>query len=111
MEPIRLWLDDLRDPAEHRPGEDWLWVKTVAEAIAVLESQPVSHLGIDNDLGEGVPEGYTLANWMGREAVWPSEEILVNTDNAARLTSICNGIIHDSRGRFRRVGRRLVAVD
>ena len=53
---MRVWLDDLRDPARYPVGEV-VWVKTAPAAIALLETGQVSWISLDNDLGEDEPEG------------------------------------------------------
>lgn len=47
---MNLWLDDLRDPANYGL-EGWTWVKSVAEAQAVLSSHTVQKASLDHDLG------------------------------------------------------------
>ena len=61
---MRVWLDDRRplpDP------EEWVWVRTPAEVIELLESGKVSELSLDHDLGldDGASErsGYTVLLW------------------------------------------------
>jgi hypothetical protein len=44
---MKLWIDDLREP----PGEEWLWAKTSAVAVACLLIGPVSEISFDHDLG------------------------------------------------------------
>jgi hypothetical protein len=58
---MKLWLDDVR-PAP----EGWIWVKTVECAVMELcrEGQTVTHISLDNDLGEGQAEGYLVMNWL-----------------------------------------------
>jgi hypothetical protein len=51
----RLWLDDLRPVPE-----GWTWVKTVGEAISLMESGDVTEASLDHDLGEGIGEGHRL---------------------------------------------------
>ena len=47
---IRMWLDDLRTP----PDDSWTWVKTVADATALMEAGEVAEASLDHDLGEDV---------------------------------------------------------
>lgn len=62
MNKINLWLDDERDPAVWRPGETWVWVKTAAEAIALIDQLNVGKISLDHDLGEETPgNGYSVA--------------------------------------------------
>jgi hypothetical protein len=57
---LRLWLDDERDPLIWRPGEEWMWAKTVQEALFAIEHWKFDVISFDHDLGEG-PTGYDLA--------------------------------------------------
>lgn len=112
--PIRLWLDDERDPAVHRPGEAWVWVKTVDEAKQLMRRHPVMALALDNDLGEGEDgreglEGYYLTVWLAEHDLWPTEEIIVHSQNSVAAERMVKGLMHDSRGRYRALGRRLIA--
>ncbi len=55
---MKLWLDDLRP----MPPEYDVHVKTVDEATLLIREEVVTHISLDNDLGEGKPEGYEVAN-------------------------------------------------
>ena len=46
VDAMKVWLDDRREPP---PG--WVWVKTPAETIALLEAGGVDELSLDHDLG------------------------------------------------------------
>ena len=59
---MRLWLDDIR-PAP----SGWMHVKTVPEAISILETVQVGEISLDNDLGFGLDEGVALLDWMEKE--------------------------------------------
>ena len=69
----RLFLDDERTPSdvfEHIDAdpvylEEWVVVRTVDEAKAVVEERGFpSSVSFDHDLGEDVPTGKDLANWL-----------------------------------------------
>lgn len=72
---MRVWLDDIRDPtlphiqAGYGSTGDEVWVKTVPEAMALLKTGKVRWISLDNDLGEGEPEGYAVACFI-EEAAW-----------------------------------------
>lgn len=93
---MRVWLDDRRPP----PDTDWVWVRTPAEAIALLEAGRVSELSLDHDLGlwEGEREltGYDVVLWMERavatEGFVPPESIRVHSANAAARPRMKAGI-------------------
>lgn len=106
---MKLWLDDLRDPlifGEHFPtpnravkvlnkhGRDgWTWVKNIEEAQIILEKGGVVVLSCDNDLGEGLCEGYKLLDWLEEKAFnYPDfpipQYIYVHSDDMAKLGSM-----------------------
>lgn len=72
----KLWLDDQRPP----PDQSWYWVTTVRGAISHLQHLPVQVLSLDNDLGEGEPEGRRLVLWLAEHGGWPPE-VRVHTAN------------------------------
>jgi hypothetical protein len=62
LQPILLWLDDVRYP----PTEKWTWVKTAAQAIEVLKTRRVRFASLDHDLA---PEHYPWhPSYDGRES-------------------------------------------
>lgn len=86
---MNLWLDDIRPPWKHG-CIGWEWVKTVEEAIAILETGKVRKASLDHDLSEeatmGMPKrgertGYTVVCWMEENAVWPPEGVSVHSMN------------------------------
>lgn len=104
---MNLWLDDLRDPAQWG-AIGFVWVKTVAEAQALLESGTVKRASLDHDLGacetcldgqteeewfvragkgqampncEHVGTGYDLCLWMAETGHWPALPPLVHSAN------------------------------
>lgn len=98
---IRLWLDDLRP---HPDG--WTRAYTLAEAIEILdrERENLTELWIDNDLGDGAPEGWRIADWLCEQHLFPPT-VLVGTDNAARLSYIAGTLVR--YGGYTQAGRRL----
>jgi hypothetical protein len=87
---IKVWLDDLRDPVTFGNeavfpasiardilniyGRDWVWIKTVEEAMEIISNNEVSMLSCDNDLGEGMTEGYKLLDWL-EEKVFTNDKL------------------------------------
>lgn len=87
---MKLWLDDERNPLTYGDGWDctaaycipthalkvlqqygrdgWVWVQTVEDAKRIMLSTHISVLSCDNDLGDNVPEGYTLLDWLEERA-------------------------------------------
>jgi hypothetical protein len=77
---INLWLDDIRNPRDpfvkNNFGSkgDETWVKNIEEAIEFLLNGNVVYISFDNDLGEGMREGWQLAEWIEEKAY--NKEIL-----------------------------------
>jgi len=73
---VRLWLDDVRDPADSHVQRDFgsvgdeIWVKTPSEAIDMLREGNVAHISLDHDLGDDeiIGTGYDLAKWIEEAA-------------------------------------------
>jgi hypothetical protein len=78
---MKLWLDDLRTP----PDETWAWVTTVDEAKELLATGSVEEASLDNDLGDGEPEGGKLVLWMAEQDVCPTKAIAVRQSRGGRL--------------------------
>ncbi len=60
-----VWLDDTRDPkrqAKHS-WDQWIWIETYEETIALLETGKVTHISLDHDLGT-VKTGYDVILWI-----------------------------------------------
>lgn len=80
----KLWLDDLRDPADFVSPtwkqDGWVWAKSFEEAIAYLVHGEISYASLDNDLG-GVKEGRHLVTWMVENGVWPKDGVAVHSAN------------------------------
>lgn len=92
--PIRLWLDDIRDPALFG-YIGWVWAKTAKDAIALLETGLVTEASLDHDLSvEHYPwnckdidkttgTGYDVVCWMEEHNVWPVNGTRVHSQNPA----------------------------
>lgn len=80
----RLWLDDVRRP----PSEDWVWAKSVAEAIEILETGTVAEASLDNDLWPFENDGVEVVEWMIDREVFP-RLVRVHTDNRQASTRMC----------------------
>ena len=61
---MRVFLDDERPTP---PG--WARVYTVEATISILKSGMVTHLSLDNDLGESQQEGYKVVDWIEEQCV------------------------------------------
>jgi hypothetical protein len=64
--------------------DGWHYARTTKEVKALLLTGKVTHLSLDNDLGEDEPEGYTLVRWMIENGIWPSEDVFVHSRNVVR---------------------------
>ena len=64
-----IFLDDIRMP----PSVDWLIARNAEEAwILIQEAQQDGKriiASLDHDLGEDIPTGYDLLNWLEKEIV------------------------------------------
>lgn len=72
----RLWVDDLR------PAPDgWLWAKTSAEAIQLLNgmNHKIGEVSLDHDLG-GDDTTRPVVLWFIENEVWP-KTVRVHTAN------------------------------
>lgn len=97
--PIRLWLDDVRDPAfafpewVEDPGPPWMWVKTAEEAIDLLQSGRVTAASLDHDLGTQ-KTGYDVVLWMEEHGVWPVDGVAVHSANFVAARRMRQAIDH-----------------
>lgn len=95
---MKLWLDDLRDPANYGCPE-FVWVKTAEDAIAAFGTGKVRIASLDHDLtdaqmriggffgmihDDGKLSGYDVILWLeAHPEFWPPEGITVHTANIA----------------------------
>lgn len=56
---MKVYLDD-----ERKTPDGWHRTYTVEETCELLKSGNVSDLSLDNDLGEGLLEGYKVLDWL-----------------------------------------------
>jgi hypothetical protein len=96
---LKVWLDDLRDPRD----DTWTWVTTVDDVIAILETQRVEELSLDNDLGEGVAEGRKVVLWMAEHTVWPTGRVNVHSANPVSVEHMVKLIERYGPDSYRRV--------
>jgi NAD+-processing family protein with receiver domain len=70
---LRLWVDDLRDPAArdektdkllfleaNEDPKDWTWVKTITEAIRLLRGWDVEAISLDHDISHTIDMQFGL---------------------------------------------------
>lgn len=76
---MKLWLDDVR-PAP----KGWTQVRSVNEAIAILETGEVVEASLDHDLGDyshDGGDGWRLVDWMAETGTWPAQSVAVHSAN------------------------------
>jgi len=82
--PLKVFLDDVRIPSQiygASADDEWVLVNTIDEVKELLSNNVVSHLSLDNDLGENLEEGHVLIPWMMNNMLWPTEELFVHSAN------------------------------
>ena len=60
---MKLYLDDVRNPSDTYTDSDWVVVRTAEEAIEILETNVVTEISFDHDLGTEL-SGYDVATKM-----------------------------------------------
>jgi hypothetical protein len=91
-------LDDTRQP--YPEPESWIWVRTPAEAIGLLETGEVGELSLDHDLGlmDGEREltGYDVVVWVEEAVVTrgfvPPAVMRVHSSNSSAAEKMEAGI-------------------
>lgn len=100
---MRIYLDD-----ERETPTDWVRTYTVAETIGLLETRQVEALSLDNDLGEGIPEGYKVLDWLEEtiynDNTFPLPEISIHSANATRVEYMQRALRSIERIRQQQVG-------
>jgi hypothetical protein len=90
----KLWVDDVRRP----PSPGWVWAKSVAEAIEVLQAGNVAEASFDHDLYPFERDGLEIVEWMVEHRVFP-RHVRIHSANGPDSTEMCNIIErHGYRG-------------
>ena len=80
----KVYMDDARETPR-----GWHRTYTVAETIELLRTRTVTHLSLDNDLGDGQPEGYKVLDWLEEtiynDRTFPMPTVSVHSSNASRV--------------------------
>jgi hypothetical protein len=83
---MMIYLDD-----ERPTPEGWVRTYTVRQTIDVLLNPnipKITHLSLDNDLGEGQPEGFKVLDWLEQQVyndpTFPVPVIMVHSANPVR---------------------------
>lgn len=81
---MKIYMDD-----ERVTPEGWMRTYTVEETITQLETRQVTHLSLDNDLGEGLLEGWNVIDWLEEQVyndpTFPLPEVTIHSANASRV--------------------------
>lgn len=100
---MRIYMDDARDTPH-----GWQRTYTVEATIQLLETRMVTHLSLDNDLGEGQPEGYKVLDWLEEtvfnDITFPVPETTIHSSNAARVEYMNRALRSIERIRQQQVG-------
>lgn len=100
---MMVYMDDARETPR-----GWHRTYTVAETIAALQTRMVTHLSLDNDLGEGQPEGYKVLDWLEEtvffDRTFPMPEITIHSANATRVEYMRHAARNIERIRQEQVG-------
>ena len=100
---MKLYMDDARETPM-----GWDRTYTVAETIAALKTRTVTHLSLDNDLGEDQPEGYKVVDWLEEtvynDMTFPLPEVTVHSSNASRVEYMQRALRSIERIRQQQVG-------
>jgi hypothetical protein len=85
----RLWLDDVRRP----PSEGWVWARSVADALEILETGTVVEASLDNDLHPFEHDSLEVVEWMIEHQVFlvSSASIPTTSSPAPRCAASSNG--------------------
>lgn len=81
---MKIYLDDTRPCPE-----GWVLVRTVEQAIKLLETEQVEEISLDNDLGLGYTEGWEVLDFL-EETVFdnknfPMPIVSVHSANPVRV--------------------------
>ena len=89
---IRFWLDDVRPKPEDELGVKWLWYTTAEAMIEDMKryinwsatgvnNWEIDMVSLDNDLGEGLMEGYQVLDWLESLLIPVDFGIHIHTSN------------------------------
>lgn len=100
---MKVFMDDLRETPR-----EWTRTYTVEETKTLLLTRQVTHLSLDNDLGEGLEEGYKVLDWLEEmvynDTTFPIPVITVHSANATRVEYMKRTITHMEHIRQQQVG-------
>lgn len=77
---MKVYLDD-----ERNTPAGWTRTWVVETTVLLLETRGVTHLSLDNDLGEGNLEGFKVLDWLEEKVYndpeFPIPEITIHSAN------------------------------
>ena len=84
---LKIYLDDLRiEP------KGWRRTYTVEETIELLKTRQVEELSLDNDLGDGLQEGFRVLDFLEEvifnDPTFPIPKMNVHSSNEGRAPSM-----------------------
>jgi hypothetical protein len=101
---MKVYMDDLRDT----PGEYDTRTYTAEATINLLHTRQVEALSLDNDLGDGLTEGYKVLDELERlvydDPTFPIPEITIHSSNASRVEYMQRALKSIQRIRQQQVG-------
>lgn len=100
---MKVFMDDLRETPT-----GWLRTYTAEATIDLLKTRQVTHLSLDNDLGEGLSEGYTVLDTLEElvynDPSFPLPEITIHSSNASRVEYMQRAVKSINRIRQQQIG-------
>lgn len=100
---FKVYMDDARDTPE-----GWHRTYSVAETIELLRTRTVTHLSLDNDLGENQTEGYKVLDWLEEtvyyDSTFPMPEVTVHSSNLSRVAYMHNALKNIAKIRQQQIG-------
>jgi hypothetical protein len=100
---MKIYMDD-----ERKTPEGWARTYTVPETIQALETRAVTHLSLDNDLGENQPEGHKVLDWLEEtiynDVTFPMPEVSIHSANPIRVEHMKRALSSIERIRQQQTG-------
>lgn len=100
---MKVFMDDARDTPD-----GWARTYTVEQTLAILRTRTVTHLSLDNDLGEGQAEGYHVLDWLEEtvynDKTFPMPEVKIHSSNASRVQYMHLALKNIERIRQQQIG-------
>jgi hypothetical protein len=87
---LKLFLDDVRQPSDkYYDGGTWLLCRDIESCKRFLKEGAVAIISLDGDMGKigekEIPGGVELCDWMRYTGHWPTESVLVHSDNGPKI--------------------------